>query len=80
MLVLTRKGGESVRIGTEIRITVLDVTGGQVKIGIDAPPRIEIHREEVFERIAAANRDAAEAPGVDDWPDIFGETNPRGKE
>ena len=51
MLVLTRRSGESVRIGPEVRLTVLEVSGGQVKIGIDAPPRVAIHREEVFERI-----------------------------
>lgn len=80
MLVLTRKSGESMRIGTEIRITVLDVNGGQVKIGIDAPAQVEIHREEVFERIAAANREAAAAPGLDEWPALYSDHAPGEKE
>ena len=71
MLVLTRRSGESVRIGSEVRLTVLEVSGGQVKIGIDAPPRVAIHREEVFERIAAANREAAESSGSPHWPEGF---------
>ncbi len=60
MLVLTRKTGESLRIGADIRVTVVSANGGQVRIGIEAPARIPVHREEVWERIAAQNREAAE--------------------
>ena len=59
MLVLTRRAGESVRIGSEIRITVISSAGGQVRIGIEAPGRVAVHREEVFDRIVAANVEAA---------------------
>jgi len=61
MLVLTRKNGESLRIGAEVRLTVLSAGGGQVRIGIEAPRSLAIHREEVFERIEEANREAAGA-------------------
>lgn len=55
MLVLTRSIGERLIIGDdEIQLTVLDINGNQVRIGIDAPRHIPIHREEVYERIKAA--------------------------
>ena len=62
MLVLTRRNGESVRIGPDVRITVVSTSGGQVRIGIEAPAQVAVHREEVWERIARANREAASAP------------------
>ena len=62
MLVLTRRSGESLRIGTDVRITVISSTGTQVRLGIEAPAHVAVHREEVFERIASANREAAELP------------------
>ena len=51
MLVLSRKAEESMFIGDDIKITVLDIRGGQVRIGITAPQDIKIHREEVYGRI-----------------------------
>ena len=51
MLVLSRKAEESKFIGDDIKITVLDIRGGQVRIGITAPQDIKIHREEVYDRI-----------------------------
>ena len=59
MLVLTRRPGENIRIGQDIVITVLKVAPGQVKIGIEAPPDVIVHREEIYERIQEANRKAA---------------------
>jgi len=59
MLVLTRKLGENIRIGDVIKITVLEVRSGQVKLGIDAPPEVKVHREEIYARIQAENRRAA---------------------
>lgn len=56
MLVLTRGLGENIRIGDEIIITILDVRGRQVKLGIDAPPEIDVHREEIWLKIQAENR------------------------
>ena len=52
MLVLSRKAEESMYIGDDIKITVLDIRGGQIRIGITAPQDIKIHREEVYQRIA----------------------------
>jgi carbon storage regulator len=51
MLVLTRRIGETMRIGPHIIVTILGVKGSQVRLGIDAPKDIAVHREEVFERI-----------------------------
>ena len=55
MLVLSRKAEESMFIGDDIKITVLDIRGGQVRIGITAPQDIKIPREEVYERINQEN-------------------------
>ncbi len=51
MLILTRRSGESVRIGDEVTITVLGVKGNQVRIGINAPKHVAVHREEIYERL-----------------------------
>jgi len=51
MLVLSRKPGESVNIGDEVRITVLSISGKQVRIGIEAPSDIAVHREEIYNKI-----------------------------
>lgn len=59
MLILTRKLGESITIGDAIRITVLNVDGGQVQLGVDAPKEIVVHREEIYEKIQEENRRAA---------------------
>lgn len=59
MLVLTRKTGETIRIGDDIQITVLSVKGDQIKLGINAPKHVEIHREEVYLEIQSANQEAS---------------------
>lgn len=59
MLILTRKLGENIRIGDRIKVTILDIKGGQVKLGIDAPPEVSVHREEIYERIREENRRAS---------------------
>jgi carbon storage regulator len=59
MLILTRKLGESIRIGDSIRITVSDIKGKQIRIGIEAPDGIAVHREEVYMIIREQNSEAA---------------------
>jgi len=58
MLILTRKVGESVLIGDEVTVTVMAVKGNQVRIGVDAPRDVSVHREEVYERLGAPAADA----------------------
>ena len=59
MLVLTRRPGESVMIGDDVVITVLDVRGDVVRLGIRAPRSVQVHREEVYRELQKANREAA---------------------
>ena len=61
MLLLTRKLGENIRIGDDVKITIVEVKGNHVKLGIDAPPSVKVHREEIYERIQAENRRLREA-------------------
>jgi carbon storage regulator len=58
MLALTRKIKESIIIGDDIEITILGVSGEQVKLGIQAPKTISVHRKEIYEQIVAANKEA----------------------
>lgn len=51
MLILTRRMGESIRIGNDVTITVLGVKGSQIRIGVDAPREVEVHREEIYQRV-----------------------------
>lgn len=62
MLVLSRKKGQSIMIGHNIEISIVDVQGEQVRLGINAPREVIIHRKEVFEEIIAENRQAAATP------------------
>lgn len=73
MLVLTRKRDESIIIGDNIKVTVVDVRGDQVKIGIDAPRSISVHREEIYNEIQAENRRAAlrAEASVDEMKQLF---------
>jgi carbon storage regulator len=59
MLVLTRRRGEGVTIGPDIRVVVLGMKGGQVRLGIEAPQAVEVHRDEVHARIQDENKLAA---------------------
>lgn len=59
MLILTRRSGEGLRIGDEIKVVILEIKGNQVRIGIEAPDNIQVHRDEVYERIKAENINAA---------------------
>lgn len=59
MLVLSRRAGESIVIGNDVMITVLEVRGGQVRPGVDASRNLAVHRAEVYEQVQAENRAAA---------------------
>lgn len=59
MLILTRKTNQSIQIGDDIEIKVLGISGDQVKLGIDAPKQIEIHRKEIYVSIQDENNNAA---------------------
>lgn len=64
MLILTRRIGESVMVGDDITVTVLSVKGTQVRLGIDAPQSVGVHREEVYERPADEEESTALAGNV----------------
>jgi len=78
MLVLTRKPLETIRIGDEICITVVSIEGGVVKIGIEAPPPVPVHRGEVYQRILEENRIAARSL-PDSLPAVARDWNGPGK-
>ena len=63
MLVLTRRANQSIMIGHDIVVTVLEVRGDQVRLGIKAPRSIDVHREEIFVQLQQANRDAVAQSG-----------------
>ncbi|MGC8227957.1 carbon storage regulator CsrA [Pseudobacillus badius] len=73
MLVLTRKTGEAIQIGDDIEITVISVKGDQVKLGINAPKHIDIHRKEVYLTIREENEQASAE--VKNIFDILGKVN-----
>jgi len=62
MLVLTRKIGEKVMIGDEVSVTILGLFGNHVRLGIDAPAAIDIHREEIYVKIQNENQDSDPKP------------------
>jgi len=63
MLILTRRVGETVMIGDDVTITVLGVKGNQVRVGINAPKHVAVHREEIYERIKREQQpDEVETP------------------
>lgn len=61
MLILTRRVGESVMVGDDITITVLGVKGNQVRIGVNAPKDVAVHREEIYERIQKEQGETGES-------------------
>jgi carbon storage regulator len=65
MLILSRREGETIVIDGHIRVTVMEVRGDQVRIGIDAPRSVSVHRQEVFDQISKANEQAS-AVSTDD--------------
>jgi carbon storage regulator len=69
MLVLTRKSGEAIQIGDNITITVVEIKGNQVRLGIDAPSDVLIYRKELYERIREENLISARV-SIDDFRSI----------
>ncbi len=55
MLILTRRVGESIRVGDDVVVTVIEVRGDSVRVGIDAPRSVQVHRQEVYEELRRAN-------------------------
>ena len=72
MLALSRKKGEALIINNNIEVTVLEIKGEQIKIGISAPKEIPVYRKEVYIQIQEANAQAATKDGIDQLKDLFG--------
>ncbi len=79
MLILTRKLGESITIGDDVKITVLGIHGRQVRLGVIAPQKVVVHREEVYFKIQEENRKSAQA-GNGETPEAAKEVKEKMKE
>ena len=71
MLALTRKKGESLMVNNDIEITVLEIRGDQVKIGIQAPKNVPIYRKEVYLQIQKENEESVVATSLDELQGLF---------
>lgn len=67
MLILTRKLGEQITIGDEITVKLLEIKGNQVRLGIEAPRHVSIHRQEIYERIRSENIQSGKVSAEDLW-------------
>jgi carbon storage regulator len=76
MLILSRKVNEKIMIGEDISVSIIEVRGDQVRLGVDAPKTVKVFRQEVFDAIRAENRAAAESTPVFPALDIGAEREP----
>ena len=72
MLALSRKKGEAIIVNNNVEITILEVKGDQVKIGITAPKEVPVYRKEVYVQIQEANKEAVSAEGMEALKNLFG--------
>lgn len=72
MLALTRKKGESLVINNDIEITILEIRGDQIKLGVSAPKEVPIYRKEVYTKIQQENRKSADAQNAQALKELFG--------
>jgi carbon storage regulator len=79
MLILTRKPGEKIVIGGNIFITVVEIKGNQIRVGIDAPTELKVYRLEIYEQIQAENLEAARSEGsIDKLAAVINPTSAQG--
>lgn len=71
MLALSRKQGESIMIGNSIELTILEVKGDQVKVGINAPKSIPVYRKEIYTQIQEANRETVASLDIESLKKLF---------
>lgn len=62
MLILTRRNGETLKIGDDISVTMLGIKGNQIRLGVDAPKDVEVHREEIYLRIKSESKEPTSEP------------------
>jgi carbon storage regulator len=74
MLILTRRVGETVMIGNDVTVTILGVKGNQVRVGINAPKNVAVHREEIYERIKREHQGESQSEPHDSEPAEFADS------
>ena len=72
MLILSRKVDQKIRIGSDIVLTIIDVRGDQVKIGVEAPGEVKVYRQEIFQAIQNENKAAASAASLERLGELLG--------